>query len=675
MQLRTLAHTLLCTTALFASAHGARAQEPVELDLIEVTILKIRQALSNVAGGVSVVKKEDKDLHANDSVADILAPIPGVSTEESANDPATAINIRGLQDFGRVAVTIDGARQNFQRSGHNTDGMFYFEPEQMQQVTVTRGPIANVYGSGAIGGVVSFDTLDALSFLKEGENIAAMEKLRYGLNGDSLMSSTTGALRLGEYGGILGNIVLRDNGAYKDGDGELVADSDREILAGLAKLSLTPNDETRWDVSYLINTDEFDNGLSATSRYNNEVEAKTLSSKLTWNPKDNDLIDLTFGAYWTSTFQDQERLTSTNPAQIGLHRSFEINTIGTDLFNTSVFKTGSVKHTLTYGVDIFQDKVEVIDPISTADLFTPSGKRVAGGGFIQDQIDLTAWMQLIVAGRYDAYSLKGDTVDSSGSHFSPKGTLVLKPFETTPLKGLNIYGTFAEGYRAPSTTETMIGGFHPPPAPFQFLPNANLKPEVAQNIEAGVTGQFNNVFKEADALSLRAGAFQNKVDDYIGAQYLSLGPPGPAGDTFQYINITKAKLQGLEAELNYDGGWIFGGVAGSIIRGEDVSANQPLLTVPADKVVTTLGFRFLEEKASVGARWFSVADQNRVPTGAIPSVGYNLVNLFATYKVNDNLNLAINADNIFDEDYRRYLDGSDSPGRSIFFTVEARLGQ
>ena len=55
--------------------------------------------------------------------------MPGVSTEENADDPATAINVRGLQDFGRVAVTIDGARQNFQRSGHNANGMFYFEPK------------------------------------------------------------------------------------------------------------------------------------------------------------------------------------------------------------------------------------------------------------------------------------------------------------------------------------------------------------------------------------------------------------------------------------------------------------------------------------------------------------------------------------------------------------------
>lgn len=651
------------------------AQENVELDLITVTVLKLKQLLSDVAGGVSVASKEEKDRHGNNTVADVLAPIPGVSTEENANDPATAINIRGLQDFGRVAVTIDGARQNFQRTGHNADGMFYFEPEQMHQVTVVRGPISNVYGSGAIGGVVSFETMDALSFLREGESIAGSQKLRYATNGDAIMSSTIGALRLGDYGGILGNVVVRDNGDYKDGDGNVVADSSRDVLAGLVKLSLTPAEDMRFDVSYLVNTDEFENGLSATSRFGNEVKAETIAAKFAWEDAGNDLVDFTASAYWTRTFQDQERLTSTVPAQIGTHRTFEIETIGTDVFNTSRFATGSLQHAVTVGADIFQDQVQVSDPISTADLFTPSGERTAGGAFVQDQIDVTQWLGFIVAGRFDAYSLKGDTVDSEGTHFSPKATVVLKPFEETALKGLHVYGTYAEGYRAPSTTETMIGGFHPAPAPFEFLPNPDLEPEVAHNIEAGITGEFRNAFVSEDLFSLRVGAFQNNIDDYIGAEYLSIGPPGPAGDTYQYVNIAKARLWGLEGEVNYDAGFMFASVAASMIRGDDETADEPLLTVPADKVVTTLGFRFLDEKAELGARWFAVADQDRVPAGSPVSESYNLVSLFASYAVNDNLKLSLNADNIFDEDYRRYLDGTDSPGRTIMFTVATRFGK
>ena len=102
-----------------------------------------------------------------------------------------------------MAVTIDGARQNFQRTGHNANGMFYFEPEMMKQVTVTRGPVANVYGSGAIGGVVSFETIDALSFLREDENFAGQEKaaLQHQWRRHHVQHHPC-AVRLGEYGGV-----------------------------------------------------------------------------------------------------------------------------------------------------------------------------------------------------------------------------------------------------------------------------------------------------------------------------------------------------------------------------------------------------------------------------------------------------------------------------------------
>jgi hemoglobin/transferrin/lactoferrin receptor protein len=68
--------------------------------------------------------------------------MPNVTVQQRADDPATAINIRGLQDFGRVNVVIDGARQNFQRSGHSADGAFYLDPDLIAGVDVVRGPTA-----------------------------------------------------------------------------------------------------------------------------------------------------------------------------------------------------------------------------------------------------------------------------------------------------------------------------------------------------------------------------------------------------------------------------------------------------------------------------------------------------------------------------------------------------
>ena len=54
MRIAIFTAALLCGTALLASSSPAAAQEETELDLITVTINKVRQALSDAVGGVSV---------------------------------------------------------------------------------------------------------------------------------------------------------------------------------------------------------------------------------------------------------------------------------------------------------------------------------------------------------------------------------------------------------------------------------------------------------------------------------------------------------------------------------------------------------------------------------------------------------------------------------------------
>ena len=123
---------------------------------------------------VSSVRQEQIDQLQPQRASDMFFGLPSVWFRERADTPETSINIRGLQDFGRVAVVVDGARQNFQRSGHNANGQFFLDPELVAEVDVARGPVTNIYGSGAIGGVVSFRTKDAQDVLRPGERIGAL---------------------------------------------------------------------------------------------------------------------------------------------------------------------------------------------------------------------------------------------------------------------------------------------------------------------------------------------------------------------------------------------------------------------------------------------------------------------------------------------------------------------
>ncbi|MGE3150039.1 MAG: TonB-dependent receptor plug domain-containing protein, partial [Pseudorhodoplanes sp.] len=145
------------TIALFTASSPARAQSTA-LDPITVLATKTEEKASESLSAVSALRQEQINQIMPKRISDLLYGIPGTYVQERGDEPGTSINIRGLQDFGRVAVVVDGARQNFQRTGHFANGQFYLDPEMLAGVDIVRGPVANIYGSGAIGGVASFRT-------------------------------------------------------------------------------------------------------------------------------------------------------------------------------------------------------------------------------------------------------------------------------------------------------------------------------------------------------------------------------------------------------------------------------------------------------------------------------------------------------------------------------------
>ena len=143
---------------------------PVQsLDTITVTASKTEERAIDALAPVSVVTLEQIQGRQANSVGDLLYNIPGVWVQDRGDEPSTSINIRGLQDFGRVAVVVDGARQNYQRTGHFANGSFFLNPELIGGIDIVRGPTANIYGSGAIGGVASFRTKDIQDVVRPGE--------------------------------------------------------------------------------------------------------------------------------------------------------------------------------------------------------------------------------------------------------------------------------------------------------------------------------------------------------------------------------------------------------------------------------------------------------------------------------------------------------------------------
>lgn len=692
-------HALLLAVsaiALEAAIAPAQAQTGLVLDPITVLATKTEEKSIDALAPISSVRQGQIDQIMPNRTSDIFFGVPGVSFQQRPDEPATSINIRGLQDFGRVNVVVDGARQNFQRSGHNANGAFYLDPEMIADADVVRGPVANIFGSGAIGGVVSFRTKDADDIIKPGQRWGIITHGEIGSNKQQYLASIMAASRVGQNVDIVGGFSWREQDDFKAGSGgsqpsgalfgpgDTVDHSANEAKSGLGKLTFRPADGHEVKISALSYQSDYTAGQpnNGDSIFATTAKSNTVSGKWRYSRPDDKLFDFDANVYWTETNNEQTKICCTSSAitgALGATRKFGIDTTGFDVNNTTRFDLGPIANALTYGGDAFFDKVQVDDPTGTGALFTPNGKRDVSGGFAQWKANYSTWLEVIGAARYDTYKLSGGGFESEGDRVSPKGTVGI-----TPINGFTVYGTYAEGYRAPAVTESLIAGLHPFPANFTFLPNPELKPEVGKTTEGGINLKYDGIFTKNDKFRGKFNVFRNNVENYIDLAFIPfIGGPPPCTVPpfcFQYQNVANAKIEGVEFETMYDTGDWFAGLSGHRIRGKDEDTGIPLLSIPADQIATTFGIRVFDRKVSASVRWAAVAAKtaNDIPSGAIPTGSYNLVNVYLGYQPTEDVLAAVSVENLLNKYYFDYLDAQSSRvperGLAVKGSLKVRFG-
>ncbi|MET0530458.1 MAG: TonB-dependent hemoglobin/transferrin/lactoferrin family receptor [Microvirga sp.] len=660
MALAILAASASTVTAQEVSPSAPAGDAVIHLDAITVTATKAGERVYDSLSASSVIGREQIETQIQpSSVSDVLRLIPSVTTQSAPGDPGVGVNVRGLQDFGRVNVLVDGARQNFQREGHSAKGTFYFDPEMMKSVDVTRGPAASIYGSGAIGGVVSFTTIDAGDILPDGVDVAGRVKGVWETNGNTPLLHGAVAARPSEKFDILGAATWRSAGDYYSGDGTLIDDTAQDLLSGLFKTRIRPEADQEITLSALRIGNDFSNGLS--TLYRTEAIADTFTAGYRWTPA-SPVWDLSAKVYYSGTNVQQTTLEGLNSEAA---KTFDIGTVGFDVFNTSRFETGPLNHEITYGGDLFQDNVETKDSLGISDLLTPSGERLVYGVFLQDRAAFSDWLEVIGALRFDSYRLTGHGIENEGTRLSPKITVGI-----TPWQPVTFYASYAEGYRAPALTETLIDGFHPPPlSAGRFFPNPYLKPEIAHNIEGGINLRFDNIAVEDDRLRMKFGLFHNRVEDYIEQVFMRFPIPGG----YQYQNIAEAVITGFEAEGIYDAGSYFMGISGHVLQGENSRTNEELVKVPPNRLTGTFGIRAFNNRLEVGTRVSLVGTKDNAEDLGFIGDAYSLVDLFANWNVNERVTAGLVVENVFDRQYTVYLNGDPSPGLNAKASLSVKL--
>lgn len=714
---------------LAASAQPTEApREQPPLPKVSVTATRTERAADEVPATVTVIGREalaerdGRDLKAVlDDEVDLAVrsqqprfTAAGSSTGRPGNE---GLNIRGLEG-NQVLLLLDGVPlpAAFSFGPFATGRLDSVDVDLLSRAEVLRGPSSSQFGSDGLAGALALTLLRPQDLLVDGKTSAGFVKL----GGNSVDSSTNlaaaYALASGPWQGLVALSHRRGHEVDNQGDNDRPYSDrtapnplDHQATSLLGSVGFQLDPRHRFELTLdARRREQHVNVLSAVA----EVPAPPSQS----NPFANQTLSLTaddeverqrlsvvhrysdasapFLTQWTThlfgqraevhQFTAEDRAFSADRTR---DNTYQERTLGLTSQAQAVLR-GAVPQRLSFGIDLSQTNVEgerdgTVPPFGEtfpAKPFPDTRFRKAGA-FVQSEIDTDSFT-LIPALRFDKYSLTptstsgfiGETVSLSDQAVTPRlGAIWRVSNAFAP------YAQWALGFRAPQPDQ-VNNGFTNFASGYKSIGNPDLKAEHARSIELGARGQL-------DVLRWQLAWFDNRYRDFISQEVVGFDADGLM--TFQYVNLTDARIHGGELRLEWKpaGPWS-GQFALARTQGssEVDGVREPLTTI--QPLRTRLALRYEAGPWNLIAQWQhaegkaakDVPSDSRETQFLPPSS--DVIDLFATWRLNSTWSLRGALLNAFDETYWRWSDVrglSDSPsivaysapGRSVQLAVRA----
>ena len=641
----------------------------ITLQQMTISATRQEQAVDSVPSTVTVHEREELDRQNVNTIRELVRYEPGVSVGGAGTRSGNSgYNIRGI-DGDRILTQVDGVEvpDNFFNGPYAKTRRNYVDPEIVKRVEIIRGPASALYGSSAIGGAVSYFTLDPDDIIKPGQDVGARLKTGYSSADESWLTSGTVAGRVQDFDGLL-HLSQRNGHEMESHNGN--------NATGLARTGANPED----------------------------VRTTNVLAKLGWNYGEDNRLGLTYEKYkddrdinqksavggiflegqGTNMYRDRRGNDTITRERFGLENKFSLDSPIADHIKTSLnyqiaktdqatseiyqagrrvlrtrdtlyeekqwvfdaqldkaFVIGDTDHLLTYGTTIKQQKVTGSREGAATCLAVGAGCTAIGAPspipadsvkkasdfpdptinsyalFAQDQISWNDWT-FLPSLRYDYTQLKPKLTEAFLNTTDPDRKYPHDDSNKTwhrfsPKLGVTYalteqytwFGQYAEGFRTPSA-KALYGRFENLEENYVVEPNSNLKPETSKSYETGIRGNF-------DSGNFDVAVFYNKYRDFIDEDNAALSP---TGTIFQPGNIKRATIKGMEVKgrLNLDA---FGAPQGlyskgaiAYAHGRNDETGQPLNSVNPLKGVFGLGY----DQDTYGAlvSWTLVKKQNRV---------------------------------------------------------------
>ncbi|ASG56318.1 MAG TPA: TonB-dependent hemoglobin/transferrin/lactoferrin family receptor [Salmonella bongori] len=603
----------LAITSAFPSAAFATT------DTLTVTATGNPRSAFEAPMMVSVIDTADPENQTAASAADLLHSVPGITLSGTGRTNGQDVNLRGYDRRG-VLVLVDGVRQGTDTGHLNST---FLDPALIKRVEIVRGPSALLYGSGALGGVIAYTTVDASDLLMEGQRYGFRV---FGTGGTGDHSLGMGASAFGRTDNLDGLLSWssRDRGDLRQGDGS-TAPNDESINNMLAKgtWKIDEAQALSGSLRYYNNAAQEPKNpqdLAANSVSNPMTDRSTIQRdmQLTYKlaPQGNDWLNAESKVYWSEARINAQNIDNTSEYR-------EQTTTGGKVENRTRLLTDSfASHLLTYGGEYYRQEQK---PGGVTTGF-PEAKIDFSSGWLQDEITLRNLPVTLLGGtRYDNYRGSSDGyADVDADKWSSRAGMTISPTDW-----LMLFGSYAQAFRAPTMGEMYNDSKHFSIGRFYtnyWVPNPDLRPETNETQEYGIGLRFDNLMLADDALEFKASYFDTNAKDYI-----STTVDFAARTTMSY-NVPNAKIWGWDVMTKYTADLFSLDMAYNRTRGKNMDTGEYISSINPDTVTSKLNIPLAHSGFSVG--WIATfADRStHVSSQYTKQPGYAVNDFYISYQ-------------------------------------------
>jgi outer membrane cobalamin receptor len=625
---------------------------------VEVTASAIDALPSQQGTQVSVVTSADLRERNEAQAVDLLRTLPGmVFSQDGARGSVADLFVRG-GDSNYNLVLLDGVPINSFYYG----GLFDFAhipSDAIEEVQVARGPQSAIYGSYALGSVVSFETRSpengpALDILAEG---GTHDENRVSVSGETMVSRGWGIA--GSFSNLLGNGAVR-NDDYRNNNGLLSLDH-------------------RWRTQKLTIFGDFDsNNVGEPGPYGSNPAGLFPGLDPISRSKNN---TSTYGLHYSDEVTDKLRIELMGG--IYWNNSLYISPYGPS-FNKDLSGDAEARATYTLskmwtiaGGFVFHREEMRNTYVNTTDGSDFLLRRDDLSGYLENRFTLGK-LYVNLGLRYETYltpTIPGDLYGyparpvfpaTTDTEVSPKlsASYLLKA-------GTRIHGSYGTGIRPPGGSD------------LAFTNNPELLPERTRSYDAGIEQRlFGN------KLSLDATWFHNRYRDLI----VSLGGSLSTLSEFTTGNLSNARAEGMEnsAQLR-PAGWLSLTASYTWLESEALSLTgstglvqnyfypgQPLLRRPKQSGSFVATVRHGRVDVNLVGSWrghtLDVEPNYGASAGLFTNPGYQDIGINLNYRVRGNLTAYSNLHNALDEHYEEVY-GYPSPFLNVAMGLKWNLAR